>query len=69
MARRMKGPSDRERIALRDIADILIPDSFHVWGYTKETVTDGLLESISEVEIIPIKMRMIYNVLKRCYEG
>ena len=54
---------------MREIADILIPESFNVFGYTKETLMDGLLKSISEVEIIGLKLRMIYKVLKRCYEG
>ena len=54
---------------MREIADILIPDSFNVAGYTKETVMEGVLKSISKVEIIGLKLRMIYKVLKRCYEG
>lgn len=55
---------------MREIADILIPESFNVYGFNKGTVIDGVLESISEgPEIIGLKMRLIYKVLKRCYEG
>jgi len=65
-----QGPSERELGALREIADILIPDSFNVAGYSKETVTEGILKSIKGgPAIIGLKMRMIYKVLKRCYEG
>ena len=65
----MTGPSERELEALREIADILIPESFNVFGQSKETVIEGILKSISEgPEIIGLKMRMIYKVLKRCYE-
>jgi len=66
----LTGPSERELEALREIADILIPESFNVFGQSKETVIEGILKSISEgPEIIGLKMRMIYKVLKRCYEG
>lgn len=70
LARRSKGPSERELEALREIADILIPDSFNVFGYSKETVIEGILKSIEDgPAIIGLKMKMIHKVLKRCYEG
>ena len=70
MAERARGPSERELEALREIGDVLIPDSFNVYGYSKETVIEGILKSIEGgPAIIGLKMRMIYKVLKRCYEG
>lgn len=67
---RSKGPSERELKALREIADILIPDSFNVIGQSKATVTDGVLKSLEGgPAIISLKMKIIYKVLKRCYEG
>jgi len=69
MATRARGPRERELEAMREIADILIPDSFNVYGFNKETVIDGALKSISDVPLVGLKMRMIYKVLKRCYEG
>ena len=66
----MTGPSERELEALREIGDLLIPESFNVLGQSKETVIEGLLESIKEgPAIIGLKMKMIHKVLKRCYEG
>ena len=66
----MSGPSEREIEALREIGDILIPESFNVLGQSKATVIEGMLESIKEgPAIIGLKMKMIYKVLKRCYEG
>lgn len=49
---------------MRKIADILVPES-----YNKEKMIDGFLKIISEggPEVIGLKMRMIYKVLKRCY--
>ena len=55
---------------MREIADILIPESFNVYGFNKATVIEGVLESLEEgPAIIGLKMRRIYKVLKRCYEG
>lgn len=69
MAKRAKGPSQRELEALREIADLLIPDNFNIYGMSKEKVIDGVLKSIEGgPAIISLKMRLIYKVLKRCYE-
>lgn len=70
MTTRARSPSERELEAMREIADILIPDSFNVYGFNKKTVIEGVLESLEDgPAIIGLKMRMIYKVLKRCYEG
>jgi len=64
-----KSPSDRELKAIREIADILIPENFNVFGQSKETVIEGIIQRIIEgPDIIGLKMRLIYKVLKRCYE-
>jgi len=40
-----------------------------VLGQSKETVIDGILKSIEDgPAIIGLKMKMIYKVLRRCYE-
>ena len=48
----------------------MIPDSFNVLGQSKETVIEGILKSIEDgPAIIGLKMKMIYKIFKRCYEG
>lgn len=69
LAQGTRGLTEREIKALREIADLLIPDSFNVFGYSKATVIEGILESIREDQIVGLRMRMIYKALKRCYEG
>ncbi len=64
-----KSPSQRELGALREIADLLIPESFNIYGMSKESVIEGVLKSIEGgPAIIGLKMKVIHKILKRCYE-
>ena len=45
---------------MREIADILIPESFNVLGQSKKTVIEGILKSIEDgPAIIGLKMKII----------
>lgn len=60
---------ERELKALREIIDLLVPESVGLFGVEKETLLNNIINMINDgPELIGLKLRMIYNILKRCYE-
>lgn len=62
--------NQKERKALNDILELLVPNEVSKYGFTfnKATITKELWNSIENDQYIDIKLKTIYAILKRTYE-